>query len=230
MDNIIIRTLKRVSALKQTSASSFKRHNGEFEMKNEEEIAAVRSELEKMDKSGFMDIPENKFGQILAKYPTVRHTAVDIGSGAGWLSAKLAGDYKFVEVMAIDPSPALINVAKGFYPAEQYPAIKWVRGFAEDVLSNLNFTEPVFFFTGCVLSHLRDKEAARICEAVNKISPIGSVLSFGECWGTEWHQYMWHVRTKEWWQRELPGWELDFHGPNIQEVPGRHKGFHGVKK
>ena len=27
---------------------------------------------------------------------------------------------------------------------------------------------------------------------------------------------MWHVRTTEWWQNNLPSWNINFHGSNIE--------------
>ena len=106
-----------------------------------------------------------------------------------------------------------------------------MHGFAEDLLPSIDTGgKPLIFLTGCVFSHMRDKDVENVCKIVNKMAPAGSWLSFSECWGPEYHQKMWHVRTKEWWQKALPDFELDFHGPAIQDIPGRHKGFHGKKK
>jgi hypothetical protein len=108
--------------------------------------------------------------------------------------------------------------------------IVWNQGLAEEVLNRLPINQtPTLFITGCVLSHLRDKEVAAICKIVNEKAKIGSALSWSECWGEESHRYMWHVRTKEWWKQHLSNWELDFHGGQIENKPGRHKGFHGIK-
>jgi hypothetical protein len=76
---------------------------------------------------------------------------------------------------------------------------------------------------------MRDKEVAAICKIINEKAKKGSALSFSECWGEEFHKHMWHVRTKEWWQTQLSNFELDFHGGQVENVPGRFKGFHGIK-
>ena len=40
---------------------------------------------------------------------------------------------------------------------------------------------------------------------------------------------MWHVHTQEWWRENLAGWELDFHGAEVDNR-GYNAGIHGVKK
>jgi hypothetical protein len=90
----------------------------------------------------------------------------------------------------------------------------------------------VFVLTSAVLSHLRDDVVDAILASVDEIAPAGSVLSFGECFGAEYHRPTWHVRTQEWWRSRLPNWELDFFGAPIEtdESSDRYKGFAGVKR
>ncbi len=88
---------------------------------------------------------------------------------------------------------------------------------------------PALWVTMVVLSHLPDDVVIQTCHAVNRLAQAGSLLSFSECWGPEFHDLMWHVRTPEWWRRQLPDWELDFHGPSVNDVPERRKGIHGRK-
>lgn len=217
--------IKNISALLQTQKRSFYRHNSQYveagKLEKERQVA------EDFEKSDAINNSENKLGVLLAQHPGVRNTAVDIGSGTGWYAKKLS--QQFGRVIAIEPSVAAINIAQQFYPEKQFPNILWMEGFAENILCKLHFQLPVLFFSGVVLSHLRDREVKQICQAVTLCAPKGSLLSFSECWGMEYHQLMWHIRTKEWWQEQLPGWELNFHGPQVQNIPGRHKGFHGVK-
>lgn len=81
---------------------------------------------------------------------------------------------------------------------------------AEDVLARLDLPAPTLFVSGCVLSHLRDRETRAICRLVSEKAMPGSVLCFSECWGKEHHQPIWHVRTQDWWRGILPGWQLEF--------------------
>jgi len=225
----IKKQLQKLTMFVQGEHTSYKRHNSELEAENklemEKRIAADYF------KNNLINDPTLRVTDLLEKHPQIS-TAVDVGSGAGWGSASLS---KLVtKVIAIEPSQAGIDIAKQIYPTDQYPNITWVNGFAESILPTLKLDAPTLFLTGCVLSHIRDKEVVKICTEITKSAPTGSVLSFAECWGDkEWHQLMWHVRTKDWWQDQLPGWELNFHGPVVpekDEYKGTyHKGIWGVK-
>jgi len=184
--------------------------------------------LAKYDAEDLFNHPANRLGNLLKANPGIRAAAVDIGCGNGWLAAKLSRSFR--KVIGIEPSPAALESAAQLFPPETYPNIEWRQGLAEDQLLRLTLAEPALFVTAVVLSHLPDAIVARICAAVSQIAPAGSLLSFSECWGPESHEFMWHVRTPEWWQARLPDWTLDFHGPAIQNAPGRHKGFHGIKR
>ena len=221
--------LRKLSSYIQKPGSSFKRHNNQYESFTEEEIVDLKEHFAKWDEVNEFNAEQQKFGDLLKNNPQVRFVAVDIGAGAGWLSATLSRSYMFEKIIAIEPSKKVVEIAKNIFPKKEYSNIEWVIGFAEQVLPEINFKNPVAFFTGVVLSHLRDPEVAVICRAVSNNAPKGSILGFSECWGAEWHQNMWHVRTKEWWQKQLPEWDLIFFGPEIQGIKGRYKGIHGVK-
>lgn len=213
--------LRRLSSYVQTGKASFVRHNGQYlgADKLEEERLIGVSHIS----SNYMNSPTFRIGDLLAKHPDVR-AAIDVGSGTGWLSVAVSAHVD--QVTAIEPSQAAIDIAKSLYPDTQ--KIQWMQGFAEDLLPSLSLTQPVLFITGCVFSHLRDSEVRKICATIEKNAPAGSILAFSECWGPTWHQRMWHVRTQEWWQQQLPSWTLDFHGPS---TPGTNysMGFHGTK-
>jgi SAM-dependent methyltransferase len=209
----------------QTQLSSYEIHHAQYSQANSVEWHRKRFSEYKALK--LFDNPEFKITELLTSHPDVRSVAVDIGCGAGWQSAHL-GKY-FKRVIGIEPSSAALDIARSIYPRSDYPNIEWVQGFAEEQLGSLKFEEPVLFVSGTVLSHLTDDSVAKICAILNKIAPVGSILSFAEIWGSESHEFMWHTRTKDWWQKNLLSWELNFHGPNIQVILGRHKGFHGVK-
>ena len=209
----------------QTRSSSFVKHNAQFELQGKLEIE--RSGVQKMLANRAYDSHENKISRLLALYSN-RELCVDIGSGNGWYSSYISQFFDKVE--SIEPSEAGISIAKKLHPEERYPNISWNHGFAETILKHIPIDKtPTLFITGCVLSHLRDKEVISICKIVNQRAKVGSALSWSECWGKEFHKYMWHCRTKEWWRKHLSNWDLDFHGGEIENVPGRHKGFHGIK-
>ena len=210
---------------RESSLTSYRQHHSEYV--RPDAVARHRTIYRTYEEQDLFNHPENRFGELLAKHPEVRGVAVDIGAGAGWLSARLSRDFE--RVIAIEPSGAALELAKQIYSNAMFGNIEWIQGMAQELIRNLHLNLPAFFVTGCVLSHLPDDVVMRICSAVNKVAPQGSILAFAECWGPESHEVMWHVRTQEWWRRALPGWELDFHGPHIQDVPGRHKGIHGVR-
>jgi len=212
--------------ISQTETSSYEKHHQDFI--NNIDLEGHKILFNKFENENQFNNPEMKIADLLTKYPLVRDLAVDIGCGAGWLSAKLH-DVGFNEIIGIEPSSIGLEYARQIYDAENYPNIKWINGFAENELPLLNIQKPTLFVTGCVLAHLTDDAVVQICAAINTIAPKGSILSLAEPWGPESHEFMWHVRTKQWWQNQLPQWNLDFHGPSIQEVSGRHKGFHGLK-
>lgn len=219
------RAIHWLQALVQTKKSSFALHNAQYEQSGK--LEKERTGIETMLANKTYDEDSNKISRLLARY-TNRELCVDIGSGNGWYSAYMSQFFKRVE--SVEPSAAAISIAATLHPKGKFSNITWNQGFAEHVLKKLPIDIlPTLFITGCVLSHLRDKEVAAICEIVNNTAKIGSALSWSECWGLESHKYMWHVRTKEWWQERLSNWDLDFHGGEIENVPGRHKGFHGIK-
>lgn len=229
MNNSIIRNkLLQVLANKEDAETSYLYHNSEYAQKSA--IDRERKAHEELDRKGgaIFNDPILKFRDLIEEHPEVRSLAVDIGCGTGYFSKKMS-EY-FEGVVGIEPSAAAIEIAKALAPKEKYPKIQWRVGFAEDRLKEIRQEKPIAFFTSTVLSHIPDDAVAKICKEVNAAAPVGSILAFGECWGKEAHKYTWHIRTKEWWQEQLPGWELDFFGPEIQNVKGRNKGFHGVKK
>ena len=219
------KALTNVKAPVQHPNDSYLRHHAE--LSQADSLEKHRRIFQDYEDSDLFNHAEQRFAELIGSHPEVRGVAVDVGCGAGWLSARMSRDFE--RVIGIEPSSAGLNIARQLFPQSQYPNIEWIEGFAEQVLLSLKFDQPVLFVTGCVLSHLTDESAAQICAAIERIAPIGSLLGFSECWGRESHEFMWHVRTKDWWRNRLPGWELDFHGPQIQDIPGRHKGFHGLK-
>lgn len=220
-----MKIIKAISKFIQNPKSSFKRHNEELSREHALETERAIG-LERLA-SNAINSPDFLVQDILQKHSNIT-TCVDIGSGAGWASAAVSKLTQ--QVIALEPSQAGINIAKTLYPTEEYKNITWKNGFAEELLPTLSLTNPTLFITGCVLSHLRDQEVLKICKAVCDIAPDGSVFAFSECWSedTPWHQHMWHIRTKAWWQAAFPGWTLEFDGLK-HDQGDYYMGIWGVK-
>jgi hypothetical protein len=163
---------------------------------------------------------------LIEANPQLGNVAIDIGSGIGWLSGWLA-DF-FHMVYSIEPSIEAINIAKKIHE-KKCNKIIWYNGYSEEILPNLKFTDPVLFVTGRVLSHLSDREVKKIIKAVDNNSVSGSVICFTELWGETYHEKLWHIRSKNWWQTNFTDkWHLTFL-ENPVEIDGRYVGIHGVK-
>lgn len=225
--NLIFRIIghRAKSAAAETAFSSYERHQCDYK---EYSLETIKNIYCKFETENNFNHPENRFADLLARYPENRFAAIDIGCGAGWLSAHLHRE-GFARVIGIEPSSTALSFARQLYPHNGFPSIQWIEGFAENVLSQIEFAEPVLFVTGCVLAHLPDDVVIQICKRVAQ-APAESLLAFSEPWGPKSDEPLWHVRTPAWWQHQLSGWDLIFHGPAIQNVPGRHKGFHGIKR
>jgi hypothetical protein len=167
---------------------------------------------------------EIKLKYLLEKYPHVRALAIDIGSGAGWLSNKLS-EY-FDSVIGIEPSQRALDIASNLYGNKKN--ILFNLGFSEDVLPTISLPdEPILFVTCSVFQHLDDEYVSKTLSWINQNAPEGSILSFQELWGSNSHEPFKHIRTKTWWNEQLSNWTLDFHGPMV--LPNTNKGIHGLK-
>ncbi len=130
---------------------------------------------------------------------------IDVGSGGGWLLLKTA--HLFKKVIGIEPSKAGVDVSKKI--TQQFHNISHINAGMIEALNNMNIDEPVFLTTSIVLSHIPDKIVLQFLKLINNV-PLGSVLYFGEPYGKNRQQYLWHIRSKEWWAYHLPNWELRF--------------------
>ena len=210
----------------QNKSTSYQQHNAQMieDGAFERHIQLFRE----FEAENHFNSPEMRLADLLEKHPIIRNQAIDIGCGVGWLSARLCKE-GFLEVVGIEPSAAALEMANRIFPKTEYPNLRWINGFAEDILRAIKLSKPSLFVTGCVLAHLTDSAVEKICRAICRVAPVGSLLGFSEPWGPTFHEVLWHVRTEDWWRKKLKGWNLDFYGPGIENVPGRHKGFHGVK-
>lgn len=174
---------------------------------------------------------ELKVQTLLDTYPDIRDTAIDIGSGGGWMSSKLT-DY-FDVVYGIEPSKKAIDLCRNLYKGKN---IKWVHGYSEDAFKVIDFpTKNVFINTCSVFIHLDDKYIIPTLKWINE-NFNNSILSFQEFWSDTIHinQPLHNCRTKEWWSNHLSNWELDFHGPDMSSHGSQYtsfnKGIHGYIK
>lgn len=222
-----LRFLHPVLSIFQTARSSYRRHGACCSARGivQREQRGVVQALRECR----YDSSENRISLLLSRF-SHRNICVDIGSGNGWFSAYLAQFFSRIE--AIEPSIEAQAIAKKIFPEKECSNVFLHTGLAEDILPSLleKHQEPVLFITGCVLSHLRDKEVEKICQVLNTLSVRGSAPSFAECWGKPFRQYMWYSRSQEWWSERLSNWDLDFHGEELEGFPGTHKGFHGIKR
>jgi len=193
---------------------------------NCQDLAYWKEHNERHEGDSVFNNKEIKLIDLLESHKNVRKTAVDIGSGAGWLSSKLSSFFE--KIISIEPSQKAVDISKKLYTDK--PNIEWILGYAEDVLAVLEFNkkEPVLFVTCSVFQHLNNKDVEKVLSWLNENAPTDSILGFQEPWGEDNHREMHHVRTKEWWSSKLSNWNLDFHGPQV--LPNTNKGFHGIKK
>lgn len=152
-------------------------------------------------------------------------TCIDLGSGTGWVSNFLSE--KFTRVVAIEPSASAIEISKYYFGEGFASNIEWKHGFAEEVLlrEQDNLTGPIFVFTGVVLSHTPNSVASRILKFINENLALGSEGLLVEAWGNRRSESLWHIRTKTWWQENLSNCELDFYGPERENMPGEYLGL-----
>ncbi len=149
---------------------------------------------------------------------------IDLGSGTGWVSNLLSE--KFTRVIAIEPSASAIEISKHYFSHGFASNIEWKHGFAEKVLLEQNdLAGPIFVFTGVVLSHTPNRVAKKILRFINDNLALGSTGLLIEAWGNPRSESLWHIRSKEWWQANLSNCELDFYGPERENMPGEHLGL-----
>lgn len=217
---------KNLRSYLQNKNSSYEKHHDQYDQPDS--LIYHREIYKKYHNDVLINNPNNKVIDFLDQHNHLKATAIDIGCGGGWACAELSKRFEYV--IGIEPSSSALKIAKNIYPSEVYPNITWINDFAEEALDKLSFEEPVFLFSGCVLSHLTDEAVKNITAKISKITTSGSGLSLCENWGKEFHDYMWHVRTTEWWKNNLPSWNINFHGPSIEGKSNRFQGIHGIKK
>ena len=213
----------RAGIVLQREQDSFAAHHAEYSKSSalERERAVTRERY----LSNAANNQEFRLDDLIARNPQLKEIAVDIGAGAGWLSGWLAGRFKRVE--AIEPSAAATQIATEIH--KDKTGINRHVGLSEDILPKLSLPAPALFVTGRVLSHMTDSAVKKVIAAIDRAAMPGSVICLAELWGTPYHRALWHIRSKEWWEKEFGNkWELDFLA-NPVETENRFVGIHGVK-
>lgn len=219
----------------QNKYSSFEHHNKDWKIIYDNDYKNIKLNKDSPSRKRHLDFlynqPSLKMPHFLKKYKQNRYLVVDIGSGDGWLSAKLSKFFK--KVIAIETSKEAVKIARKRY--KNYSNINWINGFAEDYISKIEFKEPVLFTSCHVLSHLTDNQVLKICKIMNsKKTPKNSILNFSELYTKDnsIRKYMDTSRSIKWWNKNLSSWQLDFHGPMVSKNKNekRYKGFWGHKK
>lgn len=203
---------------------SYEEHNAQYTQTTLEDARAM-NEKKTLDKDEFL--PDQPLGKMLQDYAGKLKYAVDIGSGAGWISQLLSQNIS--KVYAIEPSQPAQDIAKRLYPDRTN--IEYMCGFAEEQMAKLVLTEPTIFVSSCVLSHLSDETVMSICKKIDELAVEGSVISFSENWSERngIQEEMWYSRTKDWWKSQFPQWDLVFKTDYPSNRPGMYKGFYGHK-
>lgn len=206
---------------------SFKVHDKDygnfFDLEKSKKVAQEYEQEGLFEKAGFQEMVEKLKGKI--------KTHIDIGSGTGWLVT--ATSPYFERVVGIEPSKKAIDIAKALLIERSIKNIEFLEMDMVDGINHLNLTEPVFITTAIVLSHIRDFYVKEFLRILNHLSK-GSVLYFDEPYEENVHQNLWHIRSKEWWAKNLPEWQLDFldinYGKQKRGIRGRLVGRMNVKE
>ncbi|MES2986080.1 MAG: class I SAM-dependent methyltransferase [Patescibacteria group bacterium] len=151
-------------------------------------------------------------------------THIDIGCGSGWLLYKTSPFFK--RVIGIEPTAKIIEVNKQYiHEIGGLSNVEFINMDMIDGIHSINPTRPVFITTATVLSHIKDFYVKDFLKTVNDL-PIGSALFFDERYDKNVQQNMWHIRSKNWWAKNLPDWQLEFFG---LENTGYVSGIFGTK-
>jgi SAM-dependent methyltransferase len=180
---------------------SYKKHNSEYEtdtggIEHNENIYKKYDQENQFKNLGFED--------AIMRTENLPLTHIDIGSGVGWLLRKTSPYFK--DVIGIEPSTQAIKTAEALNKNEN---VSFLNEDMVDGLQSINPTEPVFITTSVVLSHIKDFYVADFLKLVNAL-PAGSVLFFDERYDKNIQWNLWYIRSKDWWAKNLPEWNLNF--------------------
>ena len=180
---------------------SYIEHNKQFET-----ILDLEWHREKYRECDELNYFENLgFKKVIDENPKVRKLHIDIGSGAGGLLLKTAPYFEMV--VGIEPSKAAVKMARIF--AKGIKNIEFINADAIDAIRSLNLSEPVFFTTSMVFTHIKNYYVIECLRLINN-APLGSVLFFMEPYDKNIQYRLWYIRRKKWWAENLSHWALSF--------------------
>ncbi len=182
---------------------SYLAHNAEYESSSDLDYCKKR--FAEYEQNNYFE--KLGFKKVIDDHPEVRSIHIDIGSGAGWLQAKTAS--YFDRVIGIEPSKAAVGTARQI--TESFGNVEYLNDDMAGGLEKITLNGPALFTSSTVFSHINDESVADFLKILSRVPP-GSVLFFREPYGKNYQQYLWHIRSKEWWASRLPDWELTFCG------------------
>jgi hypothetical protein len=146
---------------------------------------------------------------------------IDIGSGTGWLLNNCSP--YFEKLIGIEPSKAAISIAKIINKDHQN--ITFINKNMCDAFEDIKISKPVFITTAAVFSHIKNWYVKKFLIKLNDI-PNNYVMFLHEPYGLPIYQPFWYIKSKFWWAKNLPDWELSF-CEIIDEI--YKKGIYGIK-
>lgn len=219
--------------LPKVDSNSFINHNNEYILKEalQKEINIHKERTNSaIEKNGGMWDNLYKPGHLHGNWLDNNiqiNSCVDIGSGTGWFVNYLKDKYNFKTIYGIEPSESAIQIAKTIY--KDNTDINYLTGYAEECLKKINLNEPTLFTTFIVLSHIEDSSVIQILKEINRVAPVGSVFIFNENYDDTFHSNMWHCRTREWWESNLPDWDIQYDERPRPDLQAYKQGLMGKK-
>lgn len=196
---------------------SYEKHNEGYE--NDTRYYTREAIIERTEKTD--DFRRVGFELALALTKNLPDIHIDIGSGVGWLARKMSNHFK--KSIGIELSHAAVVSARKL--TEDLTNVSFMEADMIDGYKKLNVGSPVFFTTGAVFSHIENYYVAEFLKLIND-APNGSILFLSENYDKNIDWKMWHIRSKEWWRKHLPAWQLIF--LDI-ENDGYSSGIYGIK-
>ncbi len=204
----------------QKDLQSYHVHDSEFKDTTLNNLQAIKDLYKKYDEE--KQFENTGFDRAITSTKNLPSTHIDIGCGGGWLIRKTAPLFK--EVIGIEPSTDGIGYAKELL-SPQFPNISFINAEMIEGIQSCVSKGKVFITTSIVLSHIDDAYVSGFLHELSHVAD-GSVLFFDERYGKNIQKDMWHVRSKEWWAKQLPDWQLEFYG---LKNTGYDSGIYGIK-
>jgi FkbM family methyltransferase len=197
---------------------SFKRHNAQYEDESNNyehtlEKIALYDSIDQFKLLGF-----EQAIRLMSSRPKIH---IDIGSGNGWLVRKTSSFFE--KAIGIEPSAAIVEVARKVN--QNIPNISFINSDMVDGLEAATGKDPVFLTTATVLNHIEDDSVKVFLHKVNDL-PEGSYLYFDERYDKNVLIPLWYVRSKDWWIKNLPNWQLYFCN---YDMAGYASGIFGIR-